>query len=149
MPRPKYQERKILITGSMQIESCKQLLNNAPIDPLKPIEFVLREYVKKRSADQNSYYWRRLGEISSQSWVKGKQYGADAWHEYAKQNIMSDMVELKNGAIVSKWEELPNGKVSVISTTRLSVASFAEYISAVEAYGAGELDVKFSANYYE
>jgi hypothetical protein len=149
MTRHKYQERKILLAGSMQVESAKQLISNAPIDPLKPIELVLREHVKKRSSDQNAYYFRRIGEISAQAWVKSKQYSADAWHEYAKQNVMPDMVELKNGKIASKWDELPNGKMVVISTTQLSVASFAEYINALEAYGASELGVKFSANYYE
>jgi NinB protein len=149
MTRSKYQERKILLAGSMQVESAKQLISNAPIDPLKPIEVVIREFVKKRSADQNSYYFRRLGEISAQAWVGGKQFGTDAWHEYAKQNIMPDMVELKNGDIVSKLEELPNGKLVVISTTRLSIACFAEYINLIEAYGASELGVKFSANYHE
>ena len=104
------------------------------------------EAVKPRSVDQNRMYFRRLGEISDQAWFNGKQYSSEGWHHYSKWHIMTDEVELKDGTIVSKLVETPDGKLDVISTTKLSVRCFANYITLVEVFGASDLNVKFSAN---
>lgn len=143
--RPKYETRSILLGNQMCKDTAKALIDNAPIDPVKNIEVVIREAVKKRSIDANSYYWMRLGEIAAQAWFAGKQYSADVWHHYARLNIMADTVTTKEGVIISKWLESPDGSVTTVSTTQLDKASFSDYTTAVEAFGAS-LGVKFSSN---
>ena len=57
---------------------------------------------------------------------------------------MPEKVTTKDGEVRSKWIEVPSGDPIVISTAQLERRCFAEYTTAVEAFGAG-LGVQFHA----
>ena len=135
----------ILIRSEQQKELLASKINNLPVDADRPIQIVISEETKARGIDQNGYYWLRLGEIAAQAWSNGRQYHSDIWHEYAKRNVMPDMVEVKSGEVISKFIESPDGNPVIISTTQLSKKQFAEYTEMVEALGA-DMGVMFSAN---
>lgn len=139
--REKFQTRNIILAGESQKELAEAMIRNAPLG----IEIVAREIVKARGLDANGYYWLRLGEIANQAWLNGRQFSSDCWHEYAKRNLMPEEVTTKDGATRPKWLETPDGVLTVISTTQLERRCFADYTSAVEAFGAS-LGVLFSAN---
>jgi hypothetical protein len=141
--RDKYKTRTIILIGEMQRNTAISVIQNAPIDPIAPLEVVIREQVKARGLDANGYYWLRIGEIAEQGWFNGKRYSKEVWHDYAKKHIMNEEIVTKDGEIRSKWEETPDGGMSVISTTLLDKRCFAEYVTAVEAFGC-ELGVMFS-----
>lgn len=143
MTRDKYQTRTIRLTGQTRLQTARAILDNVPLDPEHPLEMVVREEVKKRGLDQNGYYFMRIGEMAEQAWVLGQRYSKEAWHEYAKKNIMPEEIITKDGEVRSKWEPTPDGGMAVISTAQLERGCFAEYTTAVEAYGAG-LGVQFS-----
>lgn len=145
MTRPKFEQRRLLLRGQDQVDRAIALLRNLPLDDKKPLEVLVREEVKGRKLDQNGYYWMRLGEIAEQAWVNKKQFNSDLWHEYAKRHLMPEEVTTKDGERRSKWIEAPDGELSVISTTLLERACFAEYTTIVEAFGAS-LGVEYSAN---
>jgi len=137
--RDKYITRNILLSGGMQKETAIQLIKNAPLDPVKPIEFVLREHVKPRKPDQNSLLWAGpLKDISEQAWVEGKRFSAEVWHEHYKRLYLPETyIECitKDGYV--KWAETPKGdRVLIGSTTQLTVRGFAEYLEKVHADGA-------------
>lgn len=134
----------VLIRSEQQKELLVNKISHLPVDSDRPIQVTISEEVKVRGLDQNGYYWLRLGEVSAQAWSAGRQYSSDVWHEYCKRNVMPDQVETKNGEMVSKWIESPDGQAIVISTTELSKKQFAEYTEMCEAFGAG-LGVMFSA----
>lgn len=135
----------VLIRSEQQKELLASKISNLPVDEDSPIQIVISEQTKARGLDQNGYYWLRLGEISEQAWSAGRQYHSDIWHEYAKRNVMPDMVEIKSGEIVSKFIDSPDGNAVIISTTQLSKKQFAEYTEMVESMGAS-MGVMFSAN---
>lgn len=141
MTRPKFQTRSIILQGDTQRATVEALARNVPLG----VEVVFREPVKARKLDQNGYYWMRLGEIAEQAWFNGRRFNADCWHEYAKRNLMPGVITTKDGVERSKWLETPDGDLTVISTTQLERKCFAEYTTAVEAFGAS-LGVMFSAN---
>ena len=143
--RPKFETRKIRLVGDLQLRTVLALLPNLPLDAANPLEVLIREEVKGRKLDQNGYYWLRLGEIAKQAWIGGRQFSADTLHEYAKREIMPEEITTKDGEVRSKWEVMPNGERTVISTTLLERGCFADYTTAVEAFGA-ELGVQYSAN---
>ena len=143
--RPTFATRKIILVGEAQKALIIAAISNAPIDPLRPLEVLLREEVKARGLDQNGLYWKRLGEIAEQAWFGGRQYSKEVWHEYAGRNIMPEQITTKTGEVRSKWEQSPDGKPCVISTTQLERRCFADYTTAVEAFGSG-LGVQFSVN---
>lgn len=143
--RPKFETRKIRLVSDVQLRTALALLPNLPLDADKPLELVIREEVKARKLDQNGYYWLRLGEIAAQAWIHSRQFSADTWHEFMKRDVMPEEITTKDGIVRSKWEELPNGERTVISTTLLERGCFAEYTTAVEAFGAN-LGVEYSAN---
>lgn len=134
----------ILVRTQSQVEVAINKARNLPIDPENPIEIIFQEAAKKRTIPQNSYYHMRIGEIASQAWFNGRQFDHDTWHGYMGRHVMPERVTLKNGDVVSKWIEAPDGTLDVISTTKLEKKFFAKYTTMVEAFGAS-LGVHFSA----
>jgi len=145
LTRQKFEPLRLELRGPDQVERAIAVLKNAPLDDLKPLECLIQEPSRKRGLDANGYYWLRLGEIAKAAWLDGRQYNSDCWHEYAKRNIMPDVVVTKDGEVRSKWVELPDGTLAVISTTELEKGFFAKYTTMCEAFGAN-LGVEYSAD---
>lgn len=145
MNRQKFEPRRILLRGAEQVERAIAVLRNVPLDDLRPLEFLVQEPSRKRGLDANAYYWLRIGEIAKSAWLEGRQYNSDCWHEYFKRNIMPDTITAKDGTERSKWTELPDGSMTVISTTELEKACFATYTTMCEAFGAS-LGVEYSSD---
>lgn len=120
-------------------------LNPKILEIFDPRIFV--EYKEVRTNKQNAYYWRRLEEIAQQATMQGRKFNSFAWHIYCKMEIMPIEFEDKKGNIITKYVQLPNGETTLKSTTVMSKKAFADYITAVEAFGAG-LGVRFSADGY-
>lgn len=144
--RMPYPLRKILLVGEEQRERAIAALRNAPIDPARALEFVLREEVKERKLDQNALMWvGPLKDIAEQGYVDGKTYSAKVWHEHFKEQYLPedyDPALCKEG--YRKWDYKPNGeRVMVGSSTDLTVSGFALYLTKVQAYAASELGVVF------
>jgi len=135
----------VLIRSEQQKELLSSKISNLPIDVDHPVQVIISEQTKARGVDQNGLMWKRITEISTQGWINKRQYSKDCWHKYLKDNEMPEEVELKDGTIRSKWIEQIDGSREVISTTLLSAKCFSEYITIIEAFGAG-LGVMFSAN---
>jgi len=142
--RNKIQPRSVLLRSDVQVSMALNIIGNLPLDDKKPIEVLIRENPRVRGLDQNGYYHMRIGEIAEQAFFGGRQFSHEVWHEHAKQEIMPEEIITKDGGKRSKWIEMPNGKLTVISTTQLEKACFAEYTTMVEAFGAS-LGVQFSA----
>ena len=137
--RPKFQARKIRLIGEPQRETALALLRNVPLDALRPLEVVVREEVKTRKLDQNAAMWAGpLRDIAEQSWVNGRQYTTEVWHESFKREFLPEEYDpdlCKEG--YRKWDYTPNGdRVLVGSTTQLTVKGFAQYLEQVIAEGA-------------
>jgi hypothetical protein len=149
MKRTEYPTRKIRLIGEIQREAAIAALRNAPIDPDKPLEYLLREEVKARKPDQNALMWSGpLADIAEQGYVDGRTFSAEVWHEYFKREYLPeefDQALCKDG--YRKWDYTPKGeRVLVGSTTQLTVRGFALYLKQVEAYAQTELGVQFHAN---
>ena len=126
-------------------ESAIALIRNLPIDEVHPLQVTVSEMTKQRGLDANGYYWLRLGEIADQAWFSGRQFNSDCLHEYCKRMLMQEQVTLKDGTVRSKWVELPDGSLTVVSTAQLERKCFADYVTIVEKFGA-ELGVHYSEN---
>ena len=87
---------------------------------------------RPRSLKQNRRYWGNgvLAQIAAQATVGGKLYSAESWHEVAKRKFIG-------------VEELPDGSVVGMSSTKLTTAEFCEFSDQVEAWAATELGVVF------
>lgn len=142
--REKIAPISILLREPEQINRALSIIANLPVDGVKPLQVLIREAPRGRGLSANALMWVRLGEIAEQAWMRGRQYSAEVWHEYCKRAVMPDIVTLRDGIECSKWEDTPDGGVALISTSRLEKRCFAEYIQAIEAFGAG-LGVQFSA----
>ena len=143
--REKFVQRSFRLVGETALKTLMALLPNLPLDDERPLQVLVREEPKVRGLDQNGLYWLRLGEVADQAWLNKRQYNSDCWHDYARRNLMPETITTKDGEVRSKWIEAPDGKLTVISTTQLERACFAEYTTIVEVFGAG-LGVEFSAN---
>ncbi|GAA4321982.1 hypothetical protein GCM10023144_01600 [Pigmentiphaga soli] len=107
----------------------------------KPLAVRVYEHRERRRTEQNALMWVRLGQIAEQAWVGGRQYGAEAWHEYFKERLLPD--ETATGT--KKWAILPDGsRRLVMSTGDLNVGEFAQYLTNIEAYAASELGIELS-----
>lgn len=95
------------------------------------LEVTVSIHKTKRNIEQNKLLHAMLSEIASQAWVNGKQYNAEIWKDFFKREFL--------GVI-----ELPNGQVMAVSTSKLKVKAFAEFVHQVEVYAVSELMVVFS-----
>ena len=106
-------------------------------DAGKPIRLIVTTEDAKRNIEQNRRYWGHvLKTIAEQSFVNGRQFQADVWHEmFARRFGVCDEVTLPDGEIVVRRK----------STTQMSVGEFSDYMNKCEAYAAQELGVTFDA----
>jgi hypothetical protein len=136
--RAKFQTRTLLLRNESVRNNLLALVRNLPLDDAYPLEVVIREQIKGRKLDQNALYWIRLGEISAQAWVEGKQFSAEVWAGYFKKELLPEVFDpdmCREG--YEKWQIDPSGdRVLIGSTTQLTVKGFAEYLEAVTAFGA-------------
>lgn len=147
--REEYPTRKIRLVGDAQRALAHRLIDNAPIDPVNPLEFVIREEVKARKKSQNDLMWAGpLADIAEQAYVNGRTYAAKVWHEYFKELFLPeefDPAQCREG--YQKWDYKPDGsRLLVGSTTKLTRKGFARYLTQVEAHAANEFGVVFTAN---
>lgn len=149
--RPPYKQRTFRLVGYEQINLLAAVVRNLPVDPIKPLEVIIREEKRARKLDQNALMWSGpLRDIAEQAWVHGKQFRAEVWHEYFKQLSLPDENafgfqpdHVKDG--YRKWDYLPTGaRVLVGSTTQLTVKGFAHYLEQIYSAGAN-LGVRFGA----
>jgi hypothetical protein len=96
----------------------------------KPLVINISTEKEKRSVEQNKYHWQMLGQVSEQAWLNGRQYSPEIWHRFFC------------GEFLGK-EELPNGEMTYISSTTLSVPEFADFDRRIEAYSTQNLGVQF------
>lgn len=136
-------KRTFYMRSDQARESAIALIRNLPLDDKRPMMVTVQDFKRQRGLDANAYYWLRLGEIAEQAYLEGKRYNSDCWHEYAKRMLMPDEVTLKDGTVCSKWVELPDGSLTVVSTSQLERKCFSEYTTIVESFGSN-LGVHFS-----
>ncbi len=141
-----FKTRTIRLVSSVQIQTALALIPNLPVDADHPLEIVIRESEKPRTADQNALMWAALEEIAAQAWVQGRQHDAEVWHEHCKREFLPENFEEKITRVgYRKWAFLPNGERQCVgSTTMLTRRGFSDYIEQIYAFGAS-LGVEFRA----
>lgn len=145
-PRAKFATRQFFLRSDTQTATLLALVPHLPLDQDNPLEVIIREKAKVRGMDQNALMWvGPLAEIAAQAWVAGRQYSAEVWHEQFKREYLPEEFDeelTKEG--YRKWDYTPAGdRVLIGSTTQLTKKGFSQYLTQVEAFGAG-LGVQFS-----
>lgn len=94
--------------------------------------WVLSVTRRKRTKKQNARYWGRgvLAQVAEQATSGGRLFSAESWHEQFKRQFIG-------------VEELPNGDVVGMSSTKLDTKEFSAFCDQVEAFAASELGVTF------
>lgn len=146
--RSEFALRRILLREPEQVERAIAAIRNAPLDPIRPLECLIREEVKARKQSQNDAMWAgTLKDIAEQVWVEKRQYSAAVWHEHFKKEYLPEAYdpELCKCETYRKWDTDPGGdRILVGSTTDLTRKGFAQYVMQVEAFG-GNHGVEYSA----
>lgn len=92
-----------------------------------PVEIIVRLRKSKRSIEQNKRYWALLRDVAATVWVDGKQYRDEVWHEqFRRWFIGMDEITMPDGTT----------ELRGISTTKLSVGEFTEYMQCIEQWAA-------------
>jgi len=91
----------------------------------EPCVLTFQQVSEKRRDAQNRRYWAILHEIAEQIKVDTRTMSADTWAEWAKRRFIG-VIEIP----------LPDGEVVVVgmSSTKLSVAEFSEYMLMIEVW---------------
>jgi hypothetical protein len=107
----------------------------AQLDRGNPLRVIITAEEKKRNTEQNRFYWGAVvTPIADQSWVDGRQFSKDVWHEYfARLFGTCEDVTLPDGEVISRRK----------STSDMTVGEFSDYIQQVQAYAATNLGVLF------
>jgi hypothetical protein len=139
-------KKKIKITDADSLNRTIDALRSIDVRPL--IVTIERE-TKKRSIPQNRKMWISfLADYSMQGVMRGRKYLPDIWHKFLKREFLPEQYE--EGITLEgyeKWEEMPDGELNMIgSTTKLTKLGMSEYFERCYAFGAEELEIRFSAN---
>jgi NinB protein len=121
--------RTFILHGPEQAKSLHAFLkaNAAPLaEKGKPLAVTVAEHKAKRSVEQNARHWAVLRHIAENGWVGGKRFSPEAWHAHFCGQFIGQ-------------EETPGGGWTPISSTTLSVAQFAEFMTRIEQFAAEEL----------
>lgn len=137
--RAKFTTRPFLLRNEPVRKILLNAISNLPLDEIQPLEIVIREQIKGRKKSANDRMWAGpLRDIAEQAWVEGRQHSAEVWHCYFKRELLPedfDPEKCKEG--YKKWSIDPGGeRILIGSTTQLTVKGFAEYMTAIEAFGA-------------
>lgn len=146
--RAKFNTRNLFLRNEQVRNNLLALIRNLPLDEFEPLEIVVREQIKGRRLDANARMWAGpLRDIAAQAWVEGHQHSAEVWHEFFKRELLPEEFDpgmCREG--YQKWSIDPGGnRVLIGSTTQLTIKGFAEYMTAMEAFGAS-LGVHFTAS---
>lgn len=138
--------QKIRIASADHLARLSKLISNLPVDG--SIEVVIRPFKRDCTAEQRALMWVRIAEIADQAWISGKQFSSAAWHiELKKMFLPEGFTEGITKDKYEKWVESPSGERELVgSTEMLTAKGKAEYMTQIEAFGAGELGVQFSAD---
>lgn len=145
--RPPLVRRPFRLVSEEVRERIISAVRHLPIDTLRPIEVVFQEEQTKRKLDQNAMMFAGpLRDIAEQAYLDGRQFSVEVWHEYFKRQLLPESYDpelcMEHYA---KWSVDPAGdRVLVGSTTQLTVRGMAQYIEAIQAFGAS-LGVEFRA----
>lgn len=146
--RPKAHPARLLLRTPLQVERAIAALRAAPLDPLRPLEFLIREEVKERKLTQQGLMWvGPLADMAEQIVVDGRRYSAKIWHQHMKEMYLPDAYDPEMCASEDyvKWEFDQSGApVLVGSTTDLTTRGFGIYLEQVYAFG-GNMGVMYRA----
>lgn len=95
-----------------------------------PFAIEIQKISSKRSAAQNRLYWAFLGDIAEQMEVPDKngvmqKYSKDEWHDLCRMKFLG----VKILSVGDKEYPRPS-----VSTKRLKVSEFAEYLTKIESH---------------
>ena len=149
--------RQFVLRDDKDLQRAAACMRNAPLDPAKPLELVIREAQPMRKKPANDRMWAgQLKDIEQQAWVddgtgKKRRYRDVVWHDYFKRAFLPEQYGegITRHVEYRKWAVAPDGeRVLVGSTKDLTPRGFALYLQEVEAFGAN-LGVQFSAAPHE
>lgn len=135
----KFTKRVLYLRNEQVRETLHNLVKNLPLDDAKPLQVTIEEFRKKRGLDANALYWAGpLRDISEQAWLNGRQFSAEIWAHYFKEQLLPEECDPELClSDYEKWSFDPAGeRVLIGSTTQLTVKGFAQHIEAVMAFGA-------------
>jgi NinB protein. len=134
-----FAKRKFELRSEQARQSAIDLIRNLPLCESKPLMITVEAFKKQRGLDANALMWAGpLKDISEQAWLDGRQYSAEIWAHYFKEQLLPD--EFDDELCLSgyeKWAFDPAGnRVLTGSTTKLTVKGMAQHIEAIHAFGA-------------
>lgn len=116
------------------------------LDDGKPVHFLVEEYERDRSLQQNRYYWGVcLRDISEHAQIEGQRWTVDAWHELFRRQFLG--YEIEKVHVAGRKKAVINRRLK--STRKLKVKAFATYLEQVQSFAATELGVEFSVRNWE
>lgn len=101
------------------------------LDLSEPMEVVVRPYKAKRNSEQNRLMWAILNEIAENT-----PWDADCWHEHFKRTYIGiEKIPMPDGSAMERG----------MSTTKLNVSEFADYVTKIQRYATQELGIRLAA----
>ncbi len=148
MSRQRYATRTFLVSSEQVRGNLLNAVRNMPIDPVKPLQVLVREEVKARKLDQQALLFAGpMRDIAEQAWFDGRQHSVEVLHEYLKRELLPEEFDPELCTErYRKWDVDPSGnRILVGSTKQLTVKGYSQYLEGVFAFGAS-LGVQFHTN---
>lgn len=159
LTRPKVETQSILLRSKVQVDYAVKRLANLPLDEENPVEILIREQVKQRKPDANAAMWAGpLRDIEKTAWSNGRQFSAEAWHQFMKIKFLPDETDPPYDESTGegfnpewvldgyrKWGIDPAGNRALEgSTTKLTSKGMHHYLLLVESEASSEYGAIFT-----
>lgn len=125
--RDEYQMRRLWAFLKNNAKACA--------DAKKPLQVTIGEYKRNRTVEQNKRLHKLLSIIVENAWVGGRQYDLETWKEHFRRTLIG----------IEEYV-LPNGEIQQrgISTAKLSVEEFTEFMDRIEDYMVNDLGIEYA-----
>jgi hypothetical protein len=146
MERQKFQRRPFFLKTEEIRQNLIKVIQNLPLDELKPLHVVIDEFHPGRKPSQQALLFAGpMTDISKQAWFSGRQHSVETLHEHCKREFLPEEFDIElclQG--YQKWGVTMHGDRYLIgSTTQLTVKGYSLYLEQVFAFGAAH-GVQFS-----
>lgn len=133
---------------------AQAIISNSQIDPLKPLEVIIRPYQRTRSQEQNKLYWKWLGLIELETGQDSESLHMEMKRRFLVPILRRDdagfnemvesVIELRKSGHHESADRMRSLILQMQTTTSLKVKQMTEYLNEIERWALVDFAITLS-----
>lgn len=137
----------VVVRTPADAKRAQQIISNSQVDPLKPLEVVIRPYQRTRSQEQNKLLWKWYGIIEEETGQDVESLHMEMKRRYLVPILQRDdpkfaelvdsVIELRKNGHHDSADRMRSIILQMQTTSSLKVKQFTEYLEQIEKFALG------------